>query len=98
MKVKKNIFPKSTPRPFFESPGPDIRVYALVSFDISPPCSGNTPRKAKLYLEVCDTQGRRERCKKNPNHSGLLRILLGYKIVHFQVSVEKLASCNAGGT
>ena len=36
--------------------------------------------------------------KKNPNHSGLLRILLGYKIVHFQVSVEKLASCNAGGT
>ena len=43
VKVKTNIFPKSTPRPFFESLEPSIPVYPLISFDISPPCADNTP-------------------------------------------------------
>ena len=44
MGQSESIFPKSTPKPFFESLGPDIRLYALVSFDISPPCADNTPK------------------------------------------------------
>ena len=58
---KNTFFRNQLLDPFFESLGPDIAVYALISFDASPPCAGNTPTKAKIYLEVCDTQGRRGR-------------------------------------
>ena len=55
--IKKNIFfPNQLLDRFLRVWG---LIYALVSFDISPPCAGNTPTKVKRYLEVCDTQGRR---------------------------------------
>ena len=40
----KVFFPNQLLNRFFESLGPDIRLYALVSFDISPPCADNTPK------------------------------------------------------
>ena len=75
MKVKKYIFPKSAPRPFCESLGPDIPVCALISFDISSVCHGNIPTKSKIYLEVCNTQGLIGRRRRNAEEGGRRRSL-----------------------